>query len=127
MTATPALQTTRIFGFPVFQYTYREAVIEGYLVDHDAPHKLTTRLGSEGIHYHQGDQITTVDPVTGELVNSELLEDELDFEIESFNRRIVDENFDRTVLEEIARDIDPENPKEQGKTLIYAVMMLMQI
>ena len=70
---------------------------------------------------HQGDQITTVDPVTGELVNSELLEDELDFEIESFNRRIVDENFDRTVLEEIARDIDPENPKEQGKTLIYAV------
>ena len=121
LTATPALQTTRIFGFPVFQYTYREAVIEGYLVDHDAPHKLTTRLGSEGIHYHQGDQITTVDPVTGELVNSELLEDELDFEIESFNRRIVDENFDRTVLEEIARDIDPENPKEQGKTLIYAV------
>lgn len=121
LTATPALQTTRIFGFPVFQYTYREAVIEGYLVDHDAPHKLTTRLGSEGIHYHQGDQITTVDPVTGELVNSELLDDELDFEIESFNRRIVDENFDRTVLEEIARDIDPENPKEQGKTLIYAV------
>ena len=31
MTATPALQTTEIFGQPVFKYTYREAVIEGYL------------------------------------------------------------------------------------------------
>lgn len=38
LTATPALQTTEIFGQPVFKYTYREAVIEGYLVDHDAPH-----------------------------------------------------------------------------------------
>ena len=26
--------TTEIFGQPVFKYTYREAVIEGYLVDH---------------------------------------------------------------------------------------------
>ena len=33
LTATPALQTTKIFGEPVFKYTYREAVIEGYLVD----------------------------------------------------------------------------------------------
>ena len=33
LTATPALQTTEIFGQPVFKYTYREAVIGGYLVD----------------------------------------------------------------------------------------------
>ncbi|MCM1376814.1 MAG: type I restriction-modification system endonuclease, partial [Muribaculum sp.] len=44
LTATPALQTTEIFGQPVFKYTYREAVIEGYLVDHDVPHKLSTKL-----------------------------------------------------------------------------------
>ncbi|MBO5516282.1 MAG: DEAD/DEAH box helicase family protein, partial [Schwartzia sp.] len=31
LTATPAPQTTEIFGAPVFKYTYREAVIEGYL------------------------------------------------------------------------------------------------
>ena len=42
LTATPALHTTEIFGQPVFKYTYREAVIEGYLVDHDAPHHLET-------------------------------------------------------------------------------------
>ena len=35
LTATPALHTTEIFGKPVFNYSYREAVIDGYLVDHD--------------------------------------------------------------------------------------------
>ena len=35
LTATPALQTTEIFGQPVYKYTYREAVIEGYYIDQD--------------------------------------------------------------------------------------------
>ncbi|MCI8518529.1 MAG: type I restriction-modification system endonuclease [Hungatella sp.] len=121
LTATPALQTTEIFGQPVFQYTYREAVIEGYLVDHDAPHKLTTQLSREGIHYKEGDTVVRYDPVTGEITNSELLSDELDFDVESFNRQVITESFNRTVLAEIARDIDPESPDVQGKTLIYAV------
>lgn len=121
LTATPALHTTEIFGQPVFKYTYREAVIEGYLVDHDAPHHLETKLSSGGIHIKKGENVTLYDPVTGEITNSELLEDELDFDIENFNRQVITENFNRTVLTEIARDIDPENPEEQGKTLIYAV------
>lgn len=121
LTATPALHTTEIFGQPVFKYTYREAVIEGYLVDHDAPHHLETKLSTGGIHYKSGDTVTLYDPVTGEITNSELLNDELDFDVENFNRQVITENFNRTVLAEIARDIDPENPEEQGKTLIYAV------
>ncbi len=120
LTATPALQTTEIFGQPVFKYTYREAVIEGYLVDHDAPHKLSTRLSTGGIHYKKGDTVTLYDPVTGEITNSELLDDELDFDVDAFNRKVITEPFNRTVLAEIARDIDPESP-EQGKTLIFAV------
>ena len=120
LTATPALQTTEIFGQPVFKYTYREAVIEGYLVDHDAPHKLPTKLSTEGIHYKKGDTVTLYDPVTGEITNSELLDDELDFDVDAFNRQVITEPFNQTVLAEIARDIDPESP-EQGKTLIYAV------
>lgn len=121
LTATPALHTTEIFGQPIFKYTYREAVIEGYLVDHDAPHHLETKLSTGGIHYKSGDTVTVYDPVTGEVTNSELLNDELDFDVENFNKQIITENFNRTVLTEIARDIDPENPEEQGKTLIYAV------
>ena len=121
LTATPALHTTEIFGQPVFKYTYREAVIEGYLVDHDAPHRYETKLSSEGIHYIPGQTVTIFDPVTGEITNSELLEDELNFDVEQFNRQVITRSFNETVLEEISRSIDPENPKESGKTLIFAV------
>ena len=110
MTATPALQTTEIFGQPVFRYTYREAVIEGYLVDHDAPHELTTKLSSEGIHYKKGDTVAIYDPITHEITNSELLDDELDFDVDKFNRQVITESFNRTVLAEIAKNIDPESP-----------------
>ncbi len=121
LTATPALQTTEIFGQPVYTYTYREAVIEGYLVDHDAPHQLTTKLSKEGIHYKKGDIVTRYDSITGEITNSELLDDELDFDVDKFNRQVITEPFNKAVLAEIARDIDPETPEVQGKTLIYAV------
>ena len=121
LTATPALHTTEIFGQPVFKYTYREAVIEGYLVDHDAPHRYDTKLSTEGIHYTPGQTVTIYDPVTGEITNSEMLEDELNFDVEQFNRQVITRPFNETVLAEIARSLDPENPKESGKTLIYAV------
>ncbi len=49
LTATPALHTTEIFGRPVYQYTYREAVVEGFLVDHDPPYKIDTQLSTLGI------------------------------------------------------------------------------
>lgn len=55
LTATPALHTTEIFGKPVFKYTYREAVIDGYLVDHAPPLCLKINLGVEGIHYTCGE------------------------------------------------------------------------
>lgn len=122
LTATPALQTTQIFGEPVYQYTYRQAVIDGYLVDHDAPHELKTKLSTEGIHYKKGDTVTIYDPVTNEITNGALLGDEvLDFDLESFNKKVITENFNRAVLKEIAKDIDPDAPGIQGKTLIYAV------
>ncbi|WP_330379801.1 type I restriction-modification system endonuclease [Anaeromassilibacillus senegalensis] len=120
LTATPAKHTTEIFGRPVFTYSYREAVIEGYLVDHDAPHLLGTDLSKNGIHYTKGETLAIYDPVTGEITNSDALEDELQFDVETFNRQVITEPFNRAILEEISQDIDPESP-EQGKTLIYAV------
>lgn len=35
LTATPALHTKEIFGVPVYTYSYREAVIDGFLIDHE--------------------------------------------------------------------------------------------
>lgn len=120
LTATPALHTTQIFGKPVFKYTYREAIIEGYLVDYDAPHKIKTQFNTEGIKYNKGETLALYDPVTHEITNSEVLQDEMNFDVEKFNKQIITPSFNRTVLEEIARDIDPEDVM-QGKTLIYAV------
>ena len=120
LTATPALHTTQIFGNPVFKYTYREAVIEGYLVDYDAPHKIKNQFNTEGIKYNKGETLALYDPVTHEITNSEVLQDEMNFDVEKFNKQIITPSFNRTVLEEIGRDIDPEDVM-QGKTLIYAV------
>ncbi len=118
LTATPALHTTEIFGKPVFNYSYREAVIDGYLVDHDAPHNIRTKLRIEGIKYHKGEHLAIYDPVAGEVLNSDELEDDMKFEIDTFNNRVITENFNKAVFEEIAWDLNPDG---EGKTLIYAV------
>lgn len=81
---------------------------------------MKTKQSSEGIHYKQGETVTIYDPITGEITNSELLDDELDFDVEAFNKQVITDSFNRAVLEEIAKYIDPESPREQGKTLIYA-------
>jgi len=118
LTATPALHTTEIFGKPVFTYSYREAVIDGYLVDHDAPHDIHTKLRDNGIEYKKGETLAIYDPNTGEVLNSDELEDDMKFEIDKFNKDIITENFNKAVFEEIAMDFNPDG---EGKTLIYAV------
>lgn len=120
LTATPALHTTEIFGKPVYNYSYREAVVDGYLVDHDVPHTIKTRLSTEGIRFKPGMPVPLLDPVTGEITNIDELPDEMFFDVSKFNREVIVEGFNRAVLEEIAKDIDPEN-RDEGKTLIYAV------
>lgn len=119
LTATPALHTTQIFGEPVYTYTYPEAVLDGYLVDHDAPHLISTELSREGIHFKKGETVTGYYPRAN--VRSWELEDEMDFAVEQFNRRVITEAFNREILKEVAHHIDPEASKTQGKTLIYAV------
>ena len=118
LTATPALHTTEIFGKPVYEYDYRTAVIEGYLCDHDAPHYIKTRLSQEGITFKKGTTAPIYDPVTNTIINSAELEDDLKFDIDDFNKRVVNKSISETALHEIAQYIDPN---EQGKTLIFAV------
>lgn len=118
LTATPALQTTEIFGSPVYTYDYRTAVIDGFLVDHDAPHIIKTKLSEEGITFEKGSTVPVYDPVTKQVLNSDQLDDDLKFEVDKFNKEVVTEPFNRTVLTEISKYIDPN---DQGKTLVFAV------
>ncbi|MFT8351878.1 type I restriction-modification system endonuclease [Clostridium saccharoperbutylacetonicum] len=118
LTATPALHTTMIFGTPVYNYSYRDAVIDGYLVDHEPPHLIETELTRDGVHYNKGDKVAKYNKFTGELINGAELEDNVDFEVDQFNKRVIVEAHTRAALEEVANYIDPENDK--GKTLIFA-------
>lgn len=117
LTATPALHTTQIFGNPVYSYTYRNAVIDGYLVDHEPPHIIKTKLLEEGIHLKKGQTVVKYDPTTGEVINGAELEDDVDFDIDSFNKRIIVESHTREALKEVAKYISPD---DDGKTLIFA-------
>ncbi len=118
LTATPALHTTDIFGEPVFEYSYRDAVVDGYLVDHDAPHELRTKLNTDGIKYKKGESIPVLDPNTNTITNSGSLPDDVLFDVGDFNKKIITESFNRVVLEEISNYLNPEGDE---KTLIYAV------
>ncbi|MEZ6049288.1 MAG: type I restriction-modification system endonuclease [Planctomycetaceae bacterium] len=117
LTATPALHTTEIFGPPVYQYSYRQAVIDGWLVDHAPPFRLITKLSEEGIRWEEGEEIKVLDSQTSqlELFNTP---DEVEVEIDEFNRKVLTENFNKTVCASLAEYIDPSLP---GKTLIFCV------
>lgn len=118
LTATPALHTTEIFGAPIFTYDYRTAVVDGFLVDHDAPHLITTKLTEDGIHLKAGSIQPIYDPVTDTIINGAELPDDLDFDVDDFNKRIVNQPTTEAILTELVKYIDPN---EQGKTLIFAV------
>ena len=116
LTATPALHTTEIFGRPIFTYGLREAVIDGWLVDQEPPIRIETELSRDGIHFSKGADLPLLDPLTG-TIDLTTAPDDLGFEVESFNRRVVTAEFTRVVCEQLAAHIDPGDP---GKTLIFA-------
>lgn len=119
MTATPALQTTDIFGKPVYSYSYQQAVLDNYLVDHDAPTIIKTKLSQEGIHFKKGAEIDLFDQAS-ESIKSEKLPDNMNFEVKDFNKRVITESFNRVVCDYLAQNCLNPNDPELGKTLIFA-------
>ncbi len=115
LTATPARHTTDIFGKPVFTYSYREAVAEDRLIDHEPPIRYETLLSKNGIHFDKGERVEALNLATGEIEASEL-EDDLHFEIEGFNRQVINENFNRVICQQLVEELDPFG---EEKTLIF--------
>ena len=92
-------------------------MIDGYLIDHEPPYNIKTKLNQEGILWEKGDKPKAYDKETNEIVELDELEDELRIEVEGFNRMVLTENFNRTVIEELVNHLDPE---EKAKTLVFA-------
>jgi type I restriction enzyme R subunit len=115
LTATPALHTTEIFDEPVYTYSYRQAVIEGYLRDHEPPIRILTKLVDEGMTWKVNEDMAVYHVNTGTL-SSHKTPDEVIIEVEKYNTYVITENFNKTICAELAKHIDPDLP---GKTLIF--------
>lgn len=117
LTATPALHTTQIFGIPIFNYGYREAVIDGYLVDHEPPVQINTQLSTNGIVWRAGERVAVYDARQSQ-VDLFTTPDEIRIDVEDFNRKVITESFNRVVCEYLAGELDPSS---RQKTLIFCV------
>lgn len=117
LTATPALQTTQIFGAPIYTYTYREAVIDGYLIDHEPPIQIKTKLLEDGITWQAGEEVKVFDPRT-QQIELHTLSDEVHLEVDEFNRKVITKPFNTVVCKYLAQEIDPFSKQ---KTLIFCV------
>lgn len=115
LTATPAKHTSEIFGKPVYTYSYREAVADDWLIDHEPPIRFETLLSQNGIKFEKGAKVSAINTQTGEIEASDL-EDELNFDVEAFNRRVINENFNRVICEQLAKELDPFGDE---KTMIF--------
>lgn len=117
LTATPAQHTSEIFGKPIFSYSYREAVIDGFLIDHEPPFLIKTQLSSEGIHWQAGDTIKVYDAQRSQI-DLYTTPDQIDLEVDAFNRQVLTESFNQVVCEFLARELDPA---ARQKTLVFCV------
>ena len=104
------------YGEPVYRYTYRTAVIDGYLIDQDPPIQIVTRNAQDGVYLSEGEQVERLNP-QGELINDTLADDQ-DFEVADFNRGLVIPAFNRAVCGELTKYLDPTG---QQKTLVFCV------
>ena len=115
LTATPAKHTSDIFGKPVYTYSYREAVADDWLIDHEPPIRYQTLLSQKGIHFAKGETVESINLSTGEIETA-ALDDEMSFELESFNKRVINEDFNRVICEQLAKELDPLG---EEKTMIF--------
>ncbi len=117
ITATPAVHTVDIFGKPIFNYSYREGVIDGWLIDHEPPYRLYTKLSKYGIRWKEGEKVKFVSSKDSSI-KDQILEDELNFGPNEFNKLVITRNFNKAIAETMSDEIDPSLDE---KSLFFAV------
>ncbi len=117
LTATPALHTTQIFGAPAYSYSYREAVVDGFLTDYEPPIQLYTELSSKGMTWRVGEEVKVYHVDRGQI---ELFKapDEIKLQVDDFNRKVITRAFNEAICGYLAKELDPGSRR---KTLIFCV------
>ena len=88
-------------------------------MDHDPPYLINTDFIENDAQFKKGETLAQYDPNTNELLNGAVLDDEMDFDVSEFNRKIVLPDHTRKVLEEVSTYLNPESGE---KTLIFAAV-----
>ena len=70
-------------------------------MDHDPPYLINTDFIENDAQFKKGETLAQYDPNTNELLNGAVLDDEMDFDVSEFNRKIVLPDHTRKVLEEV--------------------------
>jgi type I restriction enzyme R subunit len=118
LTATPALHTVEIFGDPVYSYSYRTAVIDGFLVDHLPPIRIITENSKYGIHWKKDEKAHQINRKTGET-KFDYIKDKLNFDVSEFNRNVITHEFNSAISNKLLDYIDPYLDE---KTLIFCCL-----
>src|SRR5262249_28809508 len=79
------------------------------------PVRISTELARKGIRWKAGENVAALNRETQQL-DLIHLPDELNFDVDAFNRAVITENFNRVVCHELASQIDPS---DEGKTLVF--------
>jgi type I restriction enzyme R subunit len=119
LTATPAAHTTAYFSHKVFEYSYKKAVDESYLVDYDVVN-VRSNVRMQGVFLHEGENVELVDPQTG-LSKMDQLEDERQFDTTELESKVTAPASTRKIIEELKKHCD-EHEQRYGrfpKTLIF--------
>lgn len=72
-------------------------------------------MTQNGITFTKGEEVSAINTQTGEVQSAEL-DDELSFEVDAFNRRVINENFNRVICEQLVQELDPFGDE---KTMIF--------
>ncbi len=115
LTATPVKRTTDFFNPPVYQYSFREAVADGYLVDYEPPIIYKTKLTEQPLCFHKGSTIQIINALTGDIEKI-TLEDDLITEANALNRSVLNKPFNEVICQQLIHEL---NPFGQEKTLIF--------
>ena len=91
-------------------------MIDGFLVDHEPPYRFETELLKNGITFAAKSDVDIWDEEK-KVFDKAYLEDELSFEVDNFNKKVITEDFNKVILEKLTDYLDTD---DDGKTLIFA-------
>ena len=103
LTATPAAHTKAFFEELVYNYSYQQAVADGYLVDYD-PVTISSQVTMEGAFLKPGEEVGLVDKESGQL-HFEFLEDERELPPGELDERWASPDRDRKVVAEVVGNL----------------------